>query len=123
MTQIPELASLPFLGSTDVDRTTMHASYSRLAEIHGEVFSFYMGAEHTIVVNSYDVYNDLCDETRFEKRPAGGQREMRNAVGDGLFTAFNDEENWAVAHRILMPEFGPVSSTPYFSSLMHRETF
>jgi cytochrome P450 len=27
----------------------------------------------------------------------------------GLFTAHGDEANWALAHRILMPAFGPLS--------------
>ena len=115
MAQYPELSSLPILGTIgEVDPSATHVSYSRLADIHGEVFGFYMGSEHTVVVNSHEVYNELCDEKRFEKRPAGALMQVRNLVGDGLFTAFNDEENWGIAHRILVPKFGPVSDVSSF---------
>ena len=117
MTQVPELSSLPFLGNVaDVDPSATHVSYSRLADIHGEVFGFYMASQHTIVVNSYDVWNDCCDEKVLEKIPAGAAIEARHMLGDGLFTAFNGEENWAIAHRILMPKFGPVSNGPNITS-------
>ena len=61
------------------------------------------------MVSSYELLNELCDEKRFAKRPSGGLLEVRNGVKDGLFTAFGDEENWALAHRILMPAFGPMA--------------
>jgi cytochrome P450/NADPH-cytochrome P450 reductase len=32
-------------------------------------------------------------------------RELRKIAGDGLFTASDEEENWGIAHRILLPEF------------------
>ena len=116
MAQYPELVSLPFLGNiTDVDPIDTHTSYCRLADVHGEIFGYYMAAQHTIVVNSHDVYSDLCDK-RFGKRPSGAVLQLRNMLGDGLFTAFNDEENWALAHRILMPKFGPVSRVRHSGS-------
>lgn len=41
---------------------------------------------------------------------AGGLKEIRNGIHDGLFTAnYPGEENWAVAHRVLVPAFGPLS--------------
>ena len=110
MSGFPELSHVPFLGTiNEVDPSATHKSYSRLAEIHGEVFGFYMATQHTIVVNSHRIYDELCDEKKFEKRPVGALLETRNFLGDGLFTAYPDEENWALAHRILMPKFGPVS--------------
>ena len=110
MAQIPEVPSLPLLGPiNEIDPSATHVSYSRLADIHGEIFGFYMASEHTVVVNSHELYDELCDERKFEKRPVGALMQTRNLIGDGLFTAFKDEENWAIAHRILLPKFGPVS--------------
>ncbi|KAL6712977.1 hypothetical protein ACLMJK_009532 [Lecanora helva] len=118
MTQIPELWSLPLFGNvTDVDPISTHKSYSRLADIYGEVFAFYMASDHTIVVNSYDVYNDTCDEKRFEKRTPGALHESRNFLGDGLFTAQSGAEDWAIAHRILMPKFGPLAVRSMFDEM------
>lgn len=34
-------------------------------------------------------------------------KELREAANDGLITAYLEEENWGVAHRVLMPAFGP----------------
>ena len=30
---------------------------------------------------------------------------LRDFAGDGLFTAYNDETNWQLAHDLLMPAF------------------
>ena len=65
--------------------------------------------ENTVVVGSHDAANEIFNEKRFFKVPAGSLLEVRNGVGDGLFSAFEDEENWGLAHRILMPNFGPVA--------------
>lgn len=43
--------------------------------------------------------------------------DARLAAGDGLFTAKNEEENWGLAHRILMPAFGPVSIRGMFDEM------
>ena len=36
---------------------------------------------------------------------------------DGLFTAYKGEENWGIAHRILMPAFGPLSIRSMFDEM------
>ena len=43
--------------------------------------------------------------------------QVRNGIGDGLFTAHNFEENWALAHRILMPAFGPLPIRDMFDGI------
>lgn len=52
--------------------------------------------------------NELCDEKRFTKIVAGPLKEVRNGIHDGLFTAHPGEHNWELAHRILIPAFGPL---------------
>lgn len=47
--------------------------------------------------------NEVCDEKRFTKLVGGALEELRNGVGDGLFTAHTHEKGWEVAHRVLMP--------------------
>lgn len=44
---------------------------------------------------------------------AGPLFELRRLAGDGLFTATDGEENWGIAHRILMPAFGRASIQKY----------
>lgn len=47
--------------------------------------------------------DEVCDETRFTKMVSGALDQLRNGLGDGLFTAYPGEHNWEIAHRVLMP--------------------
>lgn len=65
-------------------------------------------------MSSQELVNEICDEKRFRKIVGGPLKEIRAFAGDGLFTAqtfppAQTEPNWAKAHRILMPAFGPQS--------------
>lgn len=64
--------------------------------------------------------DEMCDEQRFVKSPSPGSGlyEVRNGVGNGLFTAFHGEAEWGIAHRILMPSFGNFSI-----KAMYREMY
>lgn len=80
--------------------------------ILGPIFKVSLGTgkPDRVVVCSAELLNEICDEKRFAKNPtAGGLSQVRNLTGDGLFTALDGEENWALAHRILMPVLGPMS--------------
>ena len=61
--------------------------------------------------------NEVCNERRFTKVVAGALIEIRHATHDGLFTAHPGEHNWGVAHRILMPAFGPLSIRGMFDEM------
>jgi cytochrome P450/NADPH-cytochrome P450 reductase len=58
--------------------------------------------------------DEACDEKRFVKSTNSSLDQVRNGIGDGLFTAYHGEENWALAHRILMPAFGPLATKHMF---------
>lgn len=63
-----------------------------------------------VFISSQQLVDEVFDEERFTKVVSGGLNEIRNGVHDGLFTAnYPGEENWAVAHRVLVPAFGPLS--------------
>ena len=48
---------------------------------------------------------------------SGALKEVRNGVGEGLFTAFPGEHNWEVAHRTLVPAFGPIGIKDMFDEM------
>lgn len=48
---------------------------------------------------------DLADESRFAKHVGLGVANLRPVAGDGLFTAYNHEPNWQLAHDVLAPGF------------------
>jgi cytochrome P450/NADPH-cytochrome P450 reductase len=62
-------------------------------------------------VGSFDLSEKLCNETRFWK---GARDVLANADNPddakGLFGAASEKEiDWQLAHRILMPAFGPLA--------------
>src|SRR6201996_1496193 len=75
----------------------------------GEIFKLRLGGHERIFICRRELFNELMDEKRFEKAITGALIHVRSAVHDGLFTALPGEHNWGVAHRALMPAFGPIS--------------
>jgi cytochrome P450/NADPH-cytochrome P450 reductase len=69
------------------------------------------------MVCSRDILDEVCDETRFHKLVIGGVEKLRPLAGDGLFTAQDGNKDWAIAHRILMPLFGPLKIREMFPDM------
>ncbi|KAI5235172.1 putative P450 monooxygenase [Aureobasidium subglaciale] len=121
---IPQPAGLPFLGNVlNIDAEHPQESLANIAQIYGTliarqrpIFRLKLGAERVFVA-SHDLALDLFDENKFEKAVAGPLKEIRNGVKDGLFTANPGEHNWEIAHRILMPAFGPLSIGSMFGEM------
>ena len=65
-------------------------------------------------MSNYELFDEICDERRFIKKVGGGLTELRLALHDGLFTAHAGEHAWEVAHRILVPSFGPLAIRDMF---------
>lgn len=86
-----------------VDPSNTWLSLQRLAETHGEIFQITVLGQTIVFVASAALAGELCDRTRFRKYVGGPIVEIRAAVHDALFTAYDDEESWGVAHRILAP--------------------
>ncbi|RAH41205.1 bifunctional cytochrome P450/NADPH--P450 reductase [Aspergillus brunneoviolaceus CBS 621.78] len=109
---IPEPPGWPILGNLlDIDMELPLQSLYNLADKHGEIYRMRFPGGHTfIIANSYAMVNEFCDERRFPKT-ISALREMRHAMHDGLFTAIDGqvEPKWGIAHRILVPAFGPSS--------------
>lgn len=71
-----------------------------------------------LIISSYELVNEVCNEKRFKKDIRGVLNEVRAGVGDGLFTATGAEEpNWGIAHRVLMPAFGPMPIGDMFGDM------
>lgn len=70
-----------------------------------------------VLVSSQELVNEVCNEQNFGKTITAALNEVRNGVHDGLFTARNDEPNWGIAHRVLMPAFGPAKIQSMFDDM------
>lgn len=115
---IPQPPGYVFVGNiTDVDPELPIQSLANLADQYGPIYSLTTFGKRRIIVTSQELVNELCDEKRFGKTVSAGLAELRNGIGDGLFTAHNEEENWGIAHRVLVPAFGPLNLTDMFDDM------
>uniref|UniRef100_A0AAU2UXW8 Bifunctional cytochrome P450/NADPH--P450 reductase n=1 Tax=Streptomyces sp. NBC_00003 TaxID=2903608 RepID=A0AAU2UXW8_9ACTN len=89
-----------------------------LARVHGPVFRRRLNEHEHLFVSSLDLVTELADETRFSKAISKILDYVREFAGDGLFTAYNDEPNWAKAHDILMPAFALGSMRTYHPTML-----
>lgn len=60
---------------------------------------------------------EVNDETRWQKHVGPLVDKLRLTLGDGLFTAYNDEPNWHKAHNILMPAFTKTAMKNYHDNM------
>ncbi|KAJ4998008.1 Bifunctional cytochrome P450/NADPH--P450 reductase [Colletotrichum sp. SAR 10_66] len=81
------------------------------------IFSLTFAGKREITVSSRELVEEVSDETRFCKLVTSGVETMRAAAGDGLFTAQHNNHTWGVAHRILMPVFGPLKIRSMFDEM------
>ncbi|MEU9499635.1 cytochrome P450 [Streptomyces sp. NPDC048196] len=89
-----------------------------LARTHGPVFKRRLGERETLFLTSLDLVTEAADETRFAKGVSVVLENVREFAGDGLFTAYNDEPNWAKAHEVLMPAFALGSMRTYHPAML-----
>ncbi|MFI1737259.1 cytochrome P450 [Streptomyces sioyaensis] len=89
-----------------------------LSRIHGPVYARKYGEHRTLFVSSLDLATEVADESRFRKGVSVVLENVREFAGDGLFTAYNDEPNWAKAHEVLMPAFALGSMRTYHPAML-----
>ncbi len=116
---IPQPPLKPIIGNlSEMDKDNPIQSLMRLARQYGPFFRFQILNRVAYVASSQELVNELCDESRFVKRVHVSLKEIRAFAGDGLFTAHSDEPNWAKAHRLLMPAFGPIGVRSMFPKML-----
>lgn len=98
-------------------RRPLQMMLSRLEGL-GPVCEFKVFGNRFVMVTDALVAAELCDEKRFEKTLPPGLAALRQTVGDGLFTAYNDEPNWALAHALLLPAFARPAMAAYHRTML-----
>ncbi|VUC25953.1 unnamed protein product [Clonostachys rosea] len=116
---IPEPSGLPFIGNVrEFKSEDSLQDFDRLHNTYGEIFRLrFPGLGSCVFVGSHKLVNELCDEMRFKKSVQAELTQARLAAGDGLFTARTEEVNWGLAHRILVPAFGPMAIKEMFDEM------
>ncbi|KAF7186838.1 Bifunctional cytochrome P450/NADPH--P450 reductase [Pseudocercospora fuligena] len=115
---IPQPAGYPIIGNIlEVSGDVPIMKLADLGKKYGDIFSLNLLGKRQIFVASAELMRELCDEKRFSKDLGRALFQLRNGVHDGLFTAYGEEENWNIAHRTLVPAFGPLNIKDMFDSM------
>ncbi|CEL62385.1 NADPH-ferrihemoprotein reductase [Rhizoctonia solani AG-1 IB] len=118
-TPIPRPPGLPIIGNlTSIDADVPTDSLKRLAKEYGEIYHLRVMNEKFVCIGSVALAQEVLDEKRFHKVIDDVLKDIRKIGGDGLFTAYHNEPAWGVAHRILMPAFGPLSIKNMFDDMV-----
>ncbi|KAF6233415.1 hypothetical protein HO173_008347 [Letharia columbiana] len=97
-TSIPQPPGIPLWGNIlDVDPSNTWTSLQKLWEKYGEIFKITQYAIRSAFANS-----------------SVALYEIRYAVHNSLFSAFDDEASWGVHHRILAPLITPAAVADRF---------
>jgi cytochrome P450 len=103
---IPQPKGLPILGNLfDMIPGNVWASLNKLAAEHGDagIFKISILGKQIVLITSAALLEEICDEKRFRKCVTGPIVEIRHLANDSLFTAYDNEKSWGIAHRIMAP--------------------
>ncbi|MFF3364140.1 cytochrome P450 [Streptomyces misionensis] len=110
---------LPLLGDVlGVDRDRPVQDSMRLGRELGPVFRRRIFGKEFVIVWGAEQTADLADESRFAKHVGLGVANLRPVAGDGLFTAYNHEPNWQLAHDVLVPGFSREAMAGYHGMML-----
>ncbi|WP_406335202.1 cytochrome P450 [Streptomyces sp. NBC_00203] len=84
----------------------------------GLVFRRKAFGKEIVFVWGADLAAELADESRFAKHVGLGVANLRPVAGDGLFTAYNHEPNWQLAHDVLAPGFSREAMEGYHPMML-----
>ncbi|MDQ1050499.1 cytochrome P450 [Streptomyces sp. V4I2] len=110
---------LPLLGDViGVDRHTPLQDTVRNARQLGPIFRRRAFGREFVFTWGAELVADLADESRFAKHVGLGVANLRPVAGDGLFTAYNHEPNWQLAHDVLAPGFSREAMAGYHANML-----
>ncbi|KAI0085847.1 cytochrome P450 [Irpex rosettiformis] len=117
---IPTPPSIPFIGhAASIEKELPLHSLILLTKQYGDIFQLNMIGTKVVHISTQKLLHEVSDEKRFRKTISTTAWEVRNATGDGLFTAdVPREQNWFIAHRILMPAFSALNVRGMFDDML-----
>ena len=94
------------------------AGLAALGRRLGPVFRRKVFGNEIVFVWGAGPAGELADESRFAKHVGLGIANLRPVAGDGLFTAYNHEPNWQLAHDVLAPGFSREAMAGYHPMML-----
>ena len=118
-TPIPQPQGSFFIGNlNEMDPSYMLGSLQRLHKLYGDIYRLTILGKNQVVISTQQLVDFVCDESKFDKEIGTALIELRALIGDGLFSAYTSEPNWKLAHKILLPAFGPNAIRNMFPEMM-----
>ena len=131
MNLVPKLEPIPrppghmLVGNLfDVDAGHPMESLMELARKYGPIFELDLpGGRSLTIVSSFDLVDELCDESHFDKKVGAGLSQLgKGPVGRGLFTSETQDPNWRKAHNVLLPAFSMDAMRGYYPRMLDIST-
>ncbi|CEJ57399.1 hypothetical protein PMG11_06093 [Penicillium brasilianum] len=117
-TKIPRPPGIPILGNVfDVNPNETWNSLIKLAKEYGPIFKIKALGKQIVFIGNVELLEEICDQQRFRKCVTGPIVEMRQCANDCLFTAYDDEKSWGIAHRIMIPFVTESGTDAYFDDM------
>ncbi|KAI0093019.1 cytochrome P450 [Irpex rosettiformis] len=122
-TPIPVPPYVPLLThAVQIDTDTPVKTFKAWFDTYGDIFKIYLFNKTSIWVSSAALCAELSNDQKFSKSIGGALVEIRALVDDGLFTAWKEEPNWGIAHRLLTPSFKMTEVKSMFPDMMDIAT-
>ena len=127
MDTVPQLEPIPrppghlVVGNLfDLDASHPIESLMNLARNYGPIFQIEIPGRGTrVIVSGYNLVDELCDESRFDKMLGPGLKALAEGpVGRGLFTSETSDPNWRKAHNVLLPAFSMDAMRGYYPRML-----
>ncbi|RIS66637.1 cytochrome P450 [Mycobacteroides abscessus] len=96
-----------------VDFATPVQGLTREGRRHDGIFEQCIGDFRVVVVDGPELIEEINNPQLWEKNVGPTLHKLRSVAGDGMFTAYNSEENWRKAHEILTPAFTKEAMSTY----------
>ncbi|MEV2228586.1 cytochrome P450 [Streptomyces phaeochromogenes] len=110
---------VPLLGDVvGVNLRTPLQDSLRVGRQLGPIFRRKGFGKEIVFVWGAKLSGEMADESRFAKHVGLGVANLRPVAGDGLFTAYNHEPNWQLAHDVLAPGFSRDAMESYHAMML-----
>ncbi|MFE9835614.1 cytochrome P450 [Streptomyces sp. NPDC005551] len=110
---------IPLIGDVvGADVRTPVQDSLRFGQRLGPIFRRKAFGNEIVFVGGARLAAELADESRFAKHVGLGVANLRPVAGDGLFTAYNHEPNWQLAHDVLAPGFSREAMEGYHPMML-----
>ncbi|KAI9255697.1 cytochrome P450 [Phascolomyces articulosus] len=115
---IPGPQKLPFVGSLYSLMPDQTEGWLRMFRTYGPLVN--MNLLGTEVISTWDpkIAEVFCKESEyFTKKVNLGLKEVKLFAGQGLFTTDTSDDDWKLAHKLLMPAFSPRAIKAYLHEM------